>query len=78
MIGKAVKSGDGQFNRRPPHLWGLFCYGLQRSRACRVGAEEISLLHKPSAKLCKFGIADRPCLFQPTELFDFICDAETN
>jgi hypothetical protein len=36
------------------------------------------LLKEPSAKTRKFGVADRPCLFQPIELFDFICDAKTN
>src|SRR5215831_17359459 len=36
-----------------------------------------ALLHEPSAQSCKFSVADRPCLFQPAELFDFVCDAET-
>src|SRR5262245_25884699 len=36
------------------------------------------LLHKSGAQSCKFGIADRPCLLQSTELFDFIRDAEAN
>src|SRR5262249_45272312 len=54
-------------------------------RACTQHSKGVSgrkrpaaLLHEPSAQSCKFGVADRPCLFQPTELFDFICDAETN
>ena len=38
----------------------------------------VALLQKSSPLSRKFGVADRPCLFQPTELFNFICDAETN
>ena len=37
-----------------------------------------SLLHEPGAQSCKFGIADRSCLFQPVQFFDFVCGAETN
>src|SRR5215475_15542762 len=54
-------------------------------RACTQHSKGVSwrkrpaaLLHEPSAQSCKFGVANRPSLFQPTELFNFICDAETN
>src|SRR5262245_9246278 len=50
--------------------------GIRASDSKR--ALRIALLHKPSAQSCKFGVANRPCLFQPTEFFNFICDAETN
>jgi hypothetical protein len=35
-------------------------------------------LDEPGTQSCKFGVADRPCLFKPFELFNFICGAETN
>src|SRR5215471_20803775 len=61
-------------------------FGWPPPRAERLGyigtvdeqSSAIGLLHQPSAQSCKFGIADRPCLFQPTELIDFIRGAETN
>src|SRR5215468_3974131 len=50
----------------------------QRSKSSTCDMRN-ALLHKPSAQSCKFGVANRlPCPFQPTELFNFICDAETN
>jgi hypothetical protein len=36
------------------------------------------LLHQLGAKPRKFGVADRPCFFQPIELFDFICGTKAN
>ena len=43
--------------------------GVDDDQFSAIGAAS---LHEPSAQSCKFGIADRACLFQPTELFDFI------
>src|SRR6516165_642324 len=34
-----------------------------------------SLGYEPGAQSCKFGVADRSCLFKAFELFDFICGA---
>jgi hypothetical protein len=39
---------------------------------------DLMSLKEPSAKTRKFGVADRPRLFQPIELFDFICGTKTN
>lgn len=36
------------------------------------------LLKELGAKTRKFGVADRPCFFQPIELFDFICRTKAN
>src|SRR5262249_48673632 len=37
-----------------------------------------SLGYEPGAQSCKFGVADRSCLFKAFELFDFICGAKAN
>ena len=34
--------------------------------------------YEPRAQSCKFGVADRTCLFKTFELFDLICGAEAN
>jgi hypothetical protein len=44
----------------------------------REFGSQVALLYETGAKSFKFGLADRSCLFQPIELFDFICSAETH
>src|SRR6516165_2600363 len=78
--------GNGSLRSEPARSSlsvGVPVAGLWSPHACTARPisgrrSRVALLHKPSAQPCKFGIADRSCLFQPTELVDFICDAETN
>src|SRR5215467_8804367 len=43
-----------------------------------AAAPRLPLLREAGAQSCKFGVADRTCLFQPIQFFYFICDAETD